>query len=152
MLHQLAIVHFQNQTQSKCLKLSKCSWKMMFLLLPAYSTVASPDHQEQWDDHQHAGREFPGQGHRWLHSRPHADCHQPGRPHTVVVIWGYVPQGAEFYTRYNVYVIQWQRTLVVYMSLGQLDSWMCYLSDVSTASHAAGSSRRPENCYIVHLR
>ena len=39
-----------------------------------------------------------------------------------VVIRGYVPQGAGFYTRYYVYVIQWQRALVVYMSLGQLDS------------------------------
>ena len=39
-----------------------------------------------------------------------------------VVIRGYVPQGAWFYTRYYVYVIQWQRALVVYMSLGQLDS------------------------------
>ena len=33
-----------------------------------------------------------------------------------VVIRGYVPQGAGFYTRYYVYVIQWQRALVVYMS------------------------------------
>ena len=41
---------------------------------------------------------------------------------TIVVIRGYVPQGAGFYTRYYVYVIQWQRALVVYMSLGQLDS------------------------------
>jgi len=39
-----------------------------------------------------------------------------------VVIRGYVPQGAGFYTRYCVYVIQWQRALVVYMSLGQLES------------------------------
>jgi len=38
-----------------------------------------------------------------------------------VVICGYVPQGAGFYTRYEVDVIQWQRALVVYMSLGQLD-------------------------------
>jgi len=40
----------------------------------------------------------------------------------LVVIRGYVPQGAGFYTRYYVYVIQWQRALVVYMSLGQLES------------------------------
>ena len=53
-----------------------------------------------------------------------------------VVIRGYVPQGAGFYTRYEVYVIQCQRALVVYMSLGQLDSWLCYLSDVSTPSGA----------------
>ena len=64
-----------------------------------------------------------------------------------VVICGYVPQGAGFYTCYEVYVIQWQRALVVYMSLGQLDSWLCYLSDVSTPSDAAGRSRRPENRY-----
>jgi len=38
-----------------------------------------------------------------------------------VVIRGYVPQGAGFYTRYYVYVIQWQRARVVYMSLGQFD-------------------------------
>jgi len=46
------------------------------------------------------------------------------------------------------FLIQWQRALVVYMSLGQLDSWLCYLSDVSTPSDAAGRSRRPENRYI----
>jgi len=34
-----------------------------------------------------------------------------------VVIRGNVPQGAGFYTRYDVYVIQW-----LFMSLGQLDS------------------------------
>ena len=65
-----------------------------------------------------------------------------------VVIRGYVPQGAGFYTRYYVYVIQWQRALVVYMSLGQLDSWLRYLSDVSTPSDAAGRSRRPEKRYM----
>jgi len=64
-----------------------------------------------------------------------------------VVIRGYVPQGAGFYTRYYVYVIQWQRALVVYMLLGQIDSWLCYLSDVSTTSDAAGRSRRPEKRY-----
>jgi len=31
-----------------------------------------------------------------------------------------------------------------YMSLGQLDSWLCYLSDVSTPSDAAWRNRRPE--------
>ena len=41
---------------------------------------------------------------------------------SIVVIRGYVPQGAGFYMRYYVYVIQWQRALVFYMSLGQLDS------------------------------
>ena len=67
----------------------------------------------------------------------------------IVVIRGYVLQGAGFYTRYYVYVIQWQRALVVYMSLGQLDSWLCYLSDVSTPSDAAGCSRRPEKRYNI---
>ena len=65
------------------------------------------------------------------------------------MIRGYVPQGAGFYTRYYVYVIQWQRALVVYMSLGQFDIWLCYLSEVSTPSGAAGRSRRPEKRYIV---
>ena len=39
--------------------------------------------------------------------------------------------------------------LVVYISLGQLDSWLCYLTDVYTPSDAAGRSRRPEKRYII---
>lgn len=36
------------------------------------------DSEEQWSDHQHAGREFSIQSHGWLHARPHADRHHPG--------------------------------------------------------------------------
>jgi len=66
-----------------------------------------------------------------------------------VAIRGYVPQDAGFYTRYEVYVIQLQSALVVYMSLGQLEGWLCYLSDVSTPSDAAGCSRRPDNGFNI---
>jgi len=55
-----------------------------------------------------------------------------------VVIRGYVPQGAGFYTRNDVYVIQRQLALVIYISLGQLDSPLCFLSDASTPFDAAG--------------
>jgi len=58
-----------------------------------------------------------------------------------VVIRGYVPQGAGFYMRNDVYVIQRQLALVIYISLGQLDSSLCFLSDVSTPFDAAGRSR-----------
>jgi len=68
-----------------------------------------------------------------------------------VVIWGYVPQGTGFYTLYKVSFIQWQQALVVYLSLGQLDSWLCCLSKVFTPSDAAGQSRSPEESYIIFM-
>ena len=59
------------------------------------------------------------------------------------MIWGYVPLGAGLYMHYKVSVIQWQRALVVNMLLGQVNSWLCCLSEVSTPSDVAGRSRQP---------